>query len=150
MEASELIDQRIEELNDWRGKMLARLRKLILETVPGITEEWKWDTPVWSSNGDVVAVGAFQDHVKVNFFHGALLADHHLFNAGLDAKNTRAIDIFENDRIDEAALKELIRSAVELNNAKPVKSTKTRAKTAPAKKKTNTARTKRFGKRKVQ
>ena len=144
MEASKLIDQRIEELNDWRGKMLARLRALILEAAPGIEEEWKWDTPVWASNGDVVAVGAFQDHVKMNFFHGALLADHHLFNAGLDAKNTRAIDIFEKDKIDEAALRELIRSAVELNNSRPAKSSRARSKTAPTKQKTNTARTKRF------
>lgn len=149
MDASELIDQRIAELDDWRGKMLARLRKLITEAAPGITEEWKWDTPVWSSNGDVLAVGAFQDHVKINFFHGALLEDHHLFNAGLDAKNTRAIDVFENDKIDEAALKNLIRSAVELNSAKP-KPSKARAGTVPGKKKTSTARTKRFGKGKVQ
>src|SRR5512144_2297 len=99
MKASELIDQRIEELNDWRGKTLARLRKLILEAAPGIEEEWKWDTPVWSSNGNVLAAGAFQDHVKLNFFHGALLADHHLFNAGLEAQKTRGIDIFENDII---------------------------------------------------
>jgi hypothetical protein len=149
MEASKLIDQRIEELDDWRGKMLARLRTLILEAAPGIEEEWKWDTPVWSSNGDVVAVGAFQDHVKINFFHGALLADHHLFNAGLEAKNSRAIDIFENDKIDEAALGELIRSAVELNNSRPAKPARTRTKTAPTKQKTNTARTKRFGKGKT-
>lgn len=149
MEASELIDHRIEELNDWRGETLARLRRLILEAVPGITEEWKWDTPVWSSNGDVIAVGAFQDHVKINFFHGALLEDHHLFNAGLDAKNTRAIDVFEKDKIDEAALKDLIRSAVDVNNSKPAKASKVRAKTIPAKKKANTARTKRFGKGKA-
>lgn len=149
MEASKLIDQRIEELDDWRGKMLARLRTLILEAAPGIEEEWKWDTPVWSSNGDVVAVGAFQDHVKINFFHGALLADHHLFNAGLEAKNSRAIDIFENDKIDEAALGELIRSAVELNNSRPAKPARTRTKTTPTKQKTNTARTKRFGKGKT-
>lgn len=149
MGASELIDNRIVELDDWRGKMLARLRTLILEAVPGITEEWKWDTPVWSSNGDVLAFGAFQDHIKLNFFHGVLLEDHHLFNAGLDAKNTRAIDIFENDKIDEAALKKLIVSAAELNNSKP-KYSKAKAKTAPTKKKTNTARTKRYGKAKAQ
>ncbi len=125
MDASELIDNRIAELDDWRGKMLARLRRLILEAAPGITEEWKWDTPVWSSNGNVVAIGAFQDHVKMNFFYGALLGDHHLFNAGLDAKTTRAIDIFEGDKIDEAALKDLIRAAVELNNSKPKTAKKT-------------------------
>lgn len=133
MEASKLIDQRIEELNDWRGKTLARLRKLILEAATGMEEEWKWDTPVWSSNGNVLAAGAFQDHIKLNFFHGALLADHHLFNAGLDAKLTRAIDIFEGDKIDEAALKDLVRAAVALNNAKPKKATKTTKPASPKK-----------------
>jgi hypothetical protein len=135
MDASGLIDNRIAELHDWRGQMLSRLRKLILEAAPGITEEWKWDTPVWSSNGNVLAGGAFQDHIKLNFFHGALLADHHLFNAGLDAKMTRAIDIFEGDKIDEAALKDLVRAAVQLNNAKP-KAAKT-AKKSSAPKKSN-------------
>ena len=148
MNASELIDNRIAELGDWRGQMIARIRKLVLEAAPDIIEEWKWDTPVWSSNGNVLAVGAFQDHVKINFFHGAMLEDHHLFNAGLDAQKTRAIDIFENDKIDEEALKSLIRSAVELNNlkSKPAKSTKSKSKPDSTKKKTNTARTKRFGK----
>jgi len=125
MNASELIDNRIAELNDWRGERLAHLRKLILDAAPGIVEEWKWDTPVWSQNGNVVAAGAFQDHVKLNFFQGALLEDHHLFNAGLDAKATRAIDIYEGDKIDEAALKDLIRAAVELNNSKPKTAKKT-------------------------
>ena len=86
MNASELIDKRIEELDDWRGKRIARIRQLVREAVPEIVEEWKWDTPVWAQNGDVLAVGAFQDHVKINFFHGALLEDHHLFNAGLEAQ----------------------------------------------------------------
>lgn len=150
MNASELIDHRIAELNDWRGKMFARIRKLVHEAAPDIVEEWKWDTPVWTHNGNVLAVGAFQDHVKINFFYGALLEDHRLFNAGLEAKTTRAIDISENDNIDEAALKNLIRSAVELNDFKPAKTTRTKAKAAPGKKKTNTARTKRFGKGKSQ
>ena len=133
MDASELIDNRIAELGDWRGKTLARLRKLILEAAPGIEEEWKWDTPVWSSNGNVLAAGAFQDHVKLNFFHGALLEDHHLFNAGLDAKLTRAIDIFEGDKIDDAALKELVRAAVALNNSKPKTVKKTTKRSSPKK-----------------
>lgn len=119
MNASELIDKRIKELDDWRGPLLARLRTLILSAAPNLAEEWKWDTPVWSSNGNVVAAGAFKDHIKLNFFRGALLTDsQHLFNAGLDAKATRAIDFFENDKIDEARLKELIRAAADLNNAK--------------------------------
>jgi hypothetical protein len=113
---SQLITNQIAELTDWRGERLARLRKLILEAVPGITEEWKWGTPVWVHKGNVVAVGAFKDHLKVNFFQGAALDDlHGLFNAGLDAKATRAIDIGEGDKIDESALKDLIRAAVAFN-----------------------------------
>jgi hypothetical protein len=148
MNATELIDHRIAELGDWRGQVIARIRRLVFEAAPGMVEEWKWDTPVWSSNGNVLAVGAFHDHVKINFFHGAMLEDHRLFNAGLDAKMTRAIDIFENDKIDETALKNLIRSAVELNSlkSKPAKPAAAQAKAASAKKKTNTARTKRYGK----
>jgi hypothetical protein len=120
MNASERITNHINELADWRGKMLARLRKLILDAAPGIVEEWKWNTPVWSHNGNVVAVGAFQNHVKVNFFKGASLNDPHgLFNAGLEARTTRAIDIYEGTVINEAALKDLIRAATALNSAKP-------------------------------
>jgi hypothetical protein len=120
MNASERISNHINELADWRGKTLARLRKLILDAAPGIVEEWKWNTPVWSHNGNVVAVGAFQNHVKVNFFKGASLNDPHgLFNAGLEARTTRAIDIYEGDVINEAALKDLIRAATALNSAKP-------------------------------
>ena len=144
MNASELIDNRIAELGDWRGKMIARIRKLVLEAAPEVVEEWKWDTPVWSSNGDVLAVGSFQDHVKINFFHGAMLEDHRLFNAGLEAQKSRGIDIFEGDTIDEAAVKDLIRAAVALNALKPRTPKKT-TKSTSTKKKTNTARTKRFG-----
>lgn len=147
MNASELIDNRIAELNDWRGRTIAHIRKLVHEAAPDIVEEWKWDTPVWSHNGNVLAVGSFQDHVKINFFHGALLEDHHLFNAGLEAKTTRAIDIYEKDSIDDGALKKLIRSAVELNS---LKSSQAKAKPAVPKKKPSTARTKRFGKGKLQ
>jgi len=94
------------------------LRKLILEAAPGFTEEWKWGTPVWSLKGNVAAVGAFKDHLKINFFKGASLPDPHgLFNAGLDSKATRAIDLQEGDKINEAALKELVRAAVALNAA---------------------------------
>jgi len=113
---SQQITRRIEELPDWRGKMLTRLRKLVLEAAPGITEDWKWDSPVWSHNGPVCAAGAFKDHVKLNFFKGASLKDpKRLFNAGLDAKATRAIDFSEGDDISESALKELIRAAVDYN-----------------------------------
>ena len=113
---SQLITNQIAELADWRGKMLARLRKLIHEADSDITEEWKWGTAVWSHKGNVVAVGAFKDHLKINFFKGASLKDAHgLFNAGLDAKATRAIDLREGDKINEAALKDLIRAAVAHN-----------------------------------
>ncbi len=139
MNASELIDKRIAELTDWRGKMLARLRKLILDAAPGIVEEWKWDTPVWSQNGNVVAAGAFHDHLKLNFFRGALLEDHHLFNAGLEAKATRAIDILEGDKIDEAGLKDLIRAAVGMNSPQS-KSKKAATKPSAAKRPKTTKR----------
>ena len=120
MNASEQITTYIDGLGDWRGKMLARLRKLIRDAAPVLSEEWKWNTPVWSHNGNVLAVGAFQDHVKVNFFKGASLDDSHgVLNAGLEAKASRAIDIHERDRINEAAFKDLVRAAVDLNGGKP-------------------------------
>jgi hypothetical protein len=113
---SQLITDSIAELGDWRGKLLARLRKLILESDPDITEEWKWDTPVWTHKGLVCSAGAFKDHVKLNFFKGASLKDPKgLFNAGLDAKATRAIDFREGDKIDASSLEDLIRFAVALN-----------------------------------
>jgi hypothetical protein len=116
MNPSERIDKQIAELADWRGQMIARLRKLILETDPDINEGWKWDTAVWSHQGLVCAVGAFKETVKMNFFQGASLEDSHkLFNAGLDAKKTRAIDFREDDTVDESALKDLIRTAVAHN-----------------------------------
>ncbi len=124
MNASEHITRHIDSLADWRGVMLAGLRRLIRAAGPDLVEEWKWSTPVWSGRGNVVAVGAFQDHVKINFFKGAMLDDpKHLFNAGLEAKATRAIDVHEGDRLDEAALKALIRAAVALDRAKTKAST---------------------------
>jgi len=113
---SQHIDNFIKGLADWRGKWIAKFRALILKTAPEVTEEWKWGVPVWAHKGNVVAAGVFKDHVKLNFFKGASLKDpKHLFNAGLEAKATRAIDIAENAKIDESALKELIREAVALN-----------------------------------
>ena len=134
MNASELIDKRIAELDDWRGKIISQARKVIHQAVPDISEEWKWDTPVFSQNGNIVAAGAFQDHVKLNFFKGALLDDpDHLFNSGLDAKTTRSIDIRRGDTLNEAALKNLIRAAAALNTPKTKPAGKA-AKSAPAKK----------------
>jgi hypothetical protein len=119
--ASQLITNQIAELNDWRGAMLAQLRKLIHEADPELTEEWKWNTAVWTRNGLICAAGAFKDHVKVNFFKGASLKDpKHLFNPGLEAKATRAIDFSEGANLNAAALKDLIRAAVAYNlSAKP-------------------------------
>ncbi len=115
---SQHIDQFIKELTDWRGKWIKQFRELILKTAPEVTEEWKWGVPVWVCKGNVVASGVFKDHVKLNFFKCASLKDpKHLFNAGLEAKATRAIDIGENDKIDEAALKELVRAAVDYNTS---------------------------------
>jgi hypothetical protein len=117
---SRQITKHIAELAGWRGKLLARLRQLVLEADPGLVEEWKWGTPVWSRNGNVVAAGAFKDHVKLNFFKGASLKDpRRLFNSGLEAKTTRTIDFREGDKLDAPALKALIREAVALNTGKP-------------------------------
>ena len=116
MNPSDHITAYIDKLGDWRGKMLARLRTLIRAASPDLVESWKWNTPVWSYEGNVLAAGAFQDHVKLNFFKGAALDDPSgLFNAGLDAKASRAIDIHQGDRLDEAALRDLIRAAVALD-----------------------------------
>jgi hypothetical protein len=116
MNPSQLINNLITELADWRGEMLERLRKMILEAAPDITEEWKWGTAVWSQKGLLCSTGVFADHVKLNFFKGASLEDPQgLFNAGLDAKASRAIDFNHGDDINEPALKDLIRSAVAYN-----------------------------------
>ena len=115
---SQEIDKFIKENTDWRGIWIANFRKLILKTAPEVTEEWKWGVPVWSHKGNVVASGIFKDHVKLNFFKGASLKDpKKLFNSGLEAKATRTIDISEGEKIDETALRELIRQAVDFNSA---------------------------------
>ena len=115
--ASALIDKRIEELGDWRGKMLARIRQLVKQVDPQITEEWKWrGTPTWTHDGIVCTGETYKSVVKVTFAKGASLKDPaRLFNSSLDGNVRRAIDIREGETIDEAALKALIRSAVALN-----------------------------------
>ena len=116
--ASELIDKRIEELGDWRGKMLARLRALIKDADPGVTEEWKWQNPVWSHDGLICTGETYKKAVKMTFPKGASLKDpSRLFNSSLEGNVRRAIDFHENDAIDETALKALIRAAVALNKA---------------------------------
>ncbi len=113
---SQEIDKFISDLTDWRGKWIKQFRALILKTAPEVAEDWKWGVPVWTCKGNVVASGVFKDHVKLNFFKGASLPDpKKLFNAGLEAKATRAIDIAEGDKLDEAALKDLIHAAVDFN-----------------------------------
>ncbi|MGD0550815.1 MAG: DUF1801 domain-containing protein [Candidatus Bathyarchaeia archaeon] len=115
--ASELIDKRIKELGDWRGRTLARVRQLIKDADPEIVEEWKWrGTPVWSHNGLVCTGEAYKSVVKMTFSKGASLKDPSgLFNSSLEGNVRRAIDIHEEDKINEAALKDLVRAAVALN-----------------------------------
>ena len=115
--ASVLIDQRIKELGDWRGKMLAKVREIIHEADPEIVEEWKWmGTPIWSHGGIVCTGETYKKVVKMTFAKGAALKDPAgLFNSSLEGNVRRAIDIHEGEKVDEAALKDLIRAAVALN-----------------------------------
>jgi hypothetical protein len=115
--AAALIDERIKELGDWRGKMLAKLRAIIHEADPEIVEEWKWrGTPVWSHGGIVCTGETYKNLIKMTFAKGAALEDPStLFNSSLDGNVRRAIDIHEGESVDEAALKDLIRAAVALN-----------------------------------
>jgi hypothetical protein len=115
--ASVLIDEKIKSLGDWRGKMLAKVRGIIHEADPAIVEEWKWmGTPVWSHGGIVCTGETYKSAVKMTFAKGAALEDPAgLFNSSLDGNVRRAIDIHEGDKIDSAALKDLIRAAVALN-----------------------------------
>ena len=121
-DASRRIDERIEELGDWRGEALGRVRRIIKEADPEVVEEWKWakatspGTPVWSNNGGICTGETYKDKVKLTFFKGADLDDPlPLFNSSLEGNVRRAIDIGENDEIDEVALKNLVREAVALN-----------------------------------
>src|SRR6476659_7435930 len=120
--ASELISERTAELGDWRGKTLGRMRKLIKEADPDVVEEWKWvsptkpGTPVWSHDGIICTGESYKNVVKLTFAKGASLKDPgRLFNSSLDGNVRRAIDIHEGEKVDEAALKDLIRAAVALN-----------------------------------
>lgn len=118
--AAELIDERIEELGDWRGERLARIRSLVHEVDPEVVEEWKWrGVPVWSHDGMICTGETYKDKVKVTFTKGAALEDPAgLFNSSLDGKVRRAIDLHEGDEMDEEGLKDLVRAAVALNQAK--------------------------------
>src|SRR5437879_370674 len=137
--ASESIDEKIKELGDWRGKTLAKVREIIHEADPEMVEEWKWvkpttpGTPVWSHGGIVCTGETYKTVVKMTFSKGATLEDPSgLFNSSLDGNVRRAIDIHEGDKVDEAALKDLIRAAVALNlkgksKPKPRRATSNRA-----------------------
>jgi hypothetical protein len=117
--ASDLIDMRIRELGDWRGKTLARLRALIQKADPGVVEEWKWSVPVWSHDGLICTGETYKSAVKLTFAKGALLEDPSgLFNSSLGGNIRRAIDFHEGDAIDEGAFKTLIRAAVALNRSR--------------------------------
>ena len=117
--ASELIDQRITALADWRGETLCRVRELIHEAAPDVVEEWKWmGTPVWSQDGIVCTGEAYQDKIKLTFLKGASLPDPSgLFNASLDGNARRAIDIHQGEQVDVAAFKALIQAAIAHNRA---------------------------------
>jgi len=121
-DASKRIDERIRELADWRGTTLAKVRAVITAADPDVVEEWKWvkatnpGTPVWSHNGGICTGETYKSVVKLTFFNGAALPDPSgLFNSSLDGKVRRAIDITENDKVNERALKKLVRDAVSLN-----------------------------------
>ena len=117
---SELIDERIKELGDWRGEMLSRVRTLVKEADPEVVEEWKWrGVPVWSHDGLICTGETYKNVVKMTFAKGAALNDPSgLFNSSLDGHTRRAIDFHEGEKIDEKALKALVRAAVTLNKSK--------------------------------
>ena len=124
--ASTLISNRIAELGDWRGKTLARMRKLIKEADPGVVEEWKWmDTPVWSHEGIICTGESYKKAVKLTFAKGAFLKDpKRLFNSSLDGNTRRAIDIHEGEDVDASAFKALVRDAGALNRSTKSKASK--------------------------
>ena len=126
LSASERIDRRIASLGDWRGERLAEIRALIHAVDPEVVEDWKWmGTPVWSHDGMYALANPHKDKVKLTFFHGAKLADPDgLFNAGLGGGKWRAIDLYEGDRIDQRALKALLRAAIAYNAAHAVPKSK--------------------------
>jgi hypothetical protein len=139
---SERIDRHIARIKDWRGQVLATIRKIMLEADPAVTEDWRWmGTPVWYCDGMVSLANPHTGKVKWTFSHGAKFPDaNHLFNAGLGGSVWRAIDIFENDRLDDAALRRLVQTAIAYNRSKAkgtkvkgakVNSTKVKATAAP-------------------
>jgi hypothetical protein len=116
---SEQIDRLIADTKDWRGQVLAAVRRVMLEADPAVTEDWKWmGTPTWYCDGIVAIANPHKEKVKCTFSHGAHFPDpDHIFNAGLEGKEWRAIDIFENDRLDESALRRLVKNAIAFNRS---------------------------------
>ncbi|MES2128750.1 MAG: DUF1801 domain-containing protein [Pseudomonadota bacterium] len=126
MTPTQLIDEKIHTLGDWRGATLARVRELIHKAVPGVEESWKWSVPVWEHGGIVCTGETYKAAVKLTFPKGAALDDPAgLFNASLEGNTRRAIDLREGAPIDEKAFKALIRAAAALNSAKPAKARRT-------------------------
>ncbi len=116
MNTADKITEKIKSYDDWRGELLIELRNLINNTAPDLTEDFKWNVPVWSQNGLVCAISGFKDHVKMNFFKGAYLPDPSgLFNSGLDSKEHRSINFAETDKVDTEAIAELILAAISYN-----------------------------------
>ena len=127
--AARLIDARIEELADWRGETLARVRAVIMRSHPAVVEEWKWSVPVWSCEGIICTGETYKKAVKLTFAKGASLKDPSgLFNSSLEGNTRRAIDIQEREKVDEKALQALVRAAIELNTSKPAASSPVRKK----------------------
>jgi hypothetical protein len=118
----QLITYRIQELNDWRGALLAEIRSLIKVADPHVTEDWKWNIPVWNHDGLICTGETYKEHVKITFAKGAQIPDPKgIFNASLEGNARRAIDLSEGDKVPRVAFKSLIKEAVELNQTKPVK-----------------------------
>ena len=134
MTPSQRIDDLIANITDWRGGTFARIRKIIVATDPEIIEEWKWmGSPVWSRDGIIAVANAHKKWVKLTFAYGASLPDpDKIFNAGLEGNMRRAIDFFEGDAINERALKNLVRAAIDFNQTKATKKVPVTKKTPPA------------------
>jgi hypothetical protein len=132
--ASPRITDYIDALQDWRGKLMSKLYKQIREAGPELIGEWKWNTPIWSFNGNVVALAAFKDRVKVNFSKGASINDPHgLFNSGLGARANRSIDVREGEQVNEKAFRDLVHAAIDLNRGKSAKGPTSSAKKSRSK-----------------
>ena len=115
---SDKIEELIKSLSGWKKIQLEDIRNTILSAKEGIIEEWKWETPVWSYKGSIAAAGVFKEHIKINFFQGARLEEYQSsFNSGFDAKKSRGIDYFKEDKVDQEQLKKMILAAIKINES---------------------------------